>query len=73
MDKSLNDDEKPKQKRTIIVKDVRVFFNTINHAINTMKKSGINAQTLNSETEDYFECLVRIPKSQATSNGKKPA
>jgi ParB family chromosome partitioning protein len=73
VDKSLNDDEKPKQKRTIIVKDVRVFFNTINHAINTMKKSGINAQTLNSETEDYFECLVRIPKSQATSNGKKPA
>lgn len=72
VDKSL-DGEKPKQKRTIVVKDVRVFFNTISHAIKTMKKSGIDAQTLNSETDDYYECLVRIPKSQATSNGKKPA
>ncbi len=37
-----------------------------------MKQSGINAQTLKSETDEYIECLVRIPKTQATG-GKKPA
>lgn len=74
IDKLLAGSEKPKKtKRTVVVKDVRIFLNTINHAIETMKQSGINAQTLKSETDEYIECLVRIPKGQATSGGKKPA
>jgi len=56
-----------------IVKDVRIFFNTISHAVDTMKKSGIPAQTLRSETDGYIECVVRIPKAQATAGGKRPA
>ncbi len=36
-----------------------------------MKQSGITAQTLQSETDDYIECVVRIPKTQATAGGKK--
>lgn len=63
--------EKP--RRMFIVKDVRIFFNTISHAVDTMKKSGIPAQTLRSETEGYIECIVRIPKAQATAGGKRPA
>ena len=48
-------------------------MNTIEHAIETMKLSGINAQTLRSETDDYIECIIRIPKAQATTPGKRPA
>lgn len=59
-------------KRIFIVKDVRVFLNTINHAIEAMKLSGINAQSCKSETDEYIECIVRIPKN-ATAGGKKPA
>ncbi|QEY35190.1 ParB/RepB/Spo0J family partition protein [Caproiciproducens galactitolivorans] len=74
IDNFLQGNEKPKKtKRTVVVKDVRIFLNTINHAIETMRQSGINAQTLKSETDEYIECLVRIPKAQATSGGKKPA
>lgn len=69
----LNEKEKKKAKRTVIVKDVRIFMNTIEHAIETMKLSGINAQTLRSETDDYIECVIRIPKAQATTPGKRPA
>lgn len=65
--------KKSKAKHVFIVKDVRVFLNTINHAIETMKQSGINAQTLKSENEEYIECVVRIPKSEATAGGRKPA
>ncbi|MFU0832036.1 MAG: Nucleoid occlusion protein [Oscillospiraceae bacterium] len=61
------------QKKTPVIKDVRIFLNTIAHAIATMQKSGISAQTLQSETDDYIECVVRIPKSQAYAGGKKPA
>jgi len=73
VDKLLTETDKPKSKRTFVIKDVRIFFNTINHAIETMKLSGINAQALKSETDDYIECVVRIPKAQASTNGQKPA
>lgn len=62
-----------KQRRTFVIKDVRIFLNTISHAVKTMKESGIPAQTLQSETDEYFECIVRIPKTHATAGGKKPA
>ena len=54
--------QKQISKRTFIVKDIRVFLNTIDHAIETMKLSGINAITQKNETEEYIECVVRIPK-----------
>ena len=73
VEKLLNEKDTPKSKRTFVIKDVRIFFNTINHAIETMKMSGIDAQTLKSETDDYIECVVRIPKAQAVTGGQKPA
>lgn len=73
VEKLLSGKKKVKSKHIFIVKDVRVFLNTINHAIDAMKLSGINAQTLKSETDEYIECVVRIPKKQATAGGQKPA
>lgn len=46
-----------------LVRDVRVFFNTVNHAVDIMKKGGIAAETSRRETKDYIECTVRIPKN----------
>ncbi|MCI1954799.1 MAG: ParB/RepB/Spo0J family partition protein [Oscillospiraceae bacterium] len=71
--KLIASEETGKQHQTLIIKDVRIFLNTISHAVETMKQSGISAQTLKSETEEYIECIVRIPKAQATAGGKKPA
>lgn len=73
VEKLLCGEKEGSQKRRPVIKDVRIFLNTISHAIATMKQSGISAQTLQSETEDYIECVVRIPKTQAYAGGKKPA
>ena len=66
---SLLQEDKPqdlkKPRRTILVRDVRIFLNTIHHAIEMMKQNGIQAQSLKQETEDYFEYVVRIPKNTA--------
>lgn len=51
--------------RKIIIKDLRIFMNTINKAIDTMKLSGIEAERSQRETEEYIEYMVRIPKSTA--------
>ena len=53
--------EKP--KRRFIAKDIRLFINTIDHAVDAMKTAGIQAKAEKTETEDYIECTVRIPKS----------
>lgn len=51
-----------KAKRTFVAKDIRLFINTIDHAVDAMKTAGIEAQTEKKETEEYIECTVRIPK-----------
>lgn len=46
-----------------LFKDVRIFVNTLNHAVETMQRSGIDADSVKTETEEYIEYVVRIPKS----------
>ena len=53
----------PKPERKIAVRDVRIFVNTINKAVDTMRLSGINATSLRSETDEYIEYTVKIPKA----------
>ncbi len=55
-------------KRTFVAKDIRLFINTIDHAVDAMKTAGIDAQTEKKETEEYIECTVRIPKLVRASN-----
>lgn len=45
-----------------LFKDVRIFVNTLNHAVDTMREAGIQADSQKKETDDYIEYLVRIPK-----------
>ncbi len=55
--------EKTKPQRKVIVKDLRIFVNTINKALDTMRMSGINATSSKSETDEYIEYTVKIPKA----------
>lgn len=52
------------KKNHTVIKDVRIFFNTINNAVNLMKESGINAVAVRQEYDEYFEYTVKIPKIQ---------
>lgn len=64
-------EEKDKPKRNIvrIFKDIRIFVNTVNKAIETMKAAGIDAESNKTETDEYIEFTVKIPK---TANTDKP-
>lgn len=55
-----------KPHRKIAVRDVRIFVNTINKAVDTMRLSGIKAVSRRSETDDYIEYTVKIPKTSVT-------
>lgn len=45
------------------LKDVRIFVNTVRHAIDVMKKNGIEADAEENEFEEYYEYIIHIPKS----------
>ncbi|WP_082020694.1 ParB/RepB/Spo0J family partition protein [Candidatus Soleaferrea massiliensis] len=59
----LSHQNKRKPHRQLIVKDVRLFLNTISKAVETMVQSGIQAVTTTQEIDGYIEYVVRIPKS----------
>ncbi|NLT58466.1 MAG: ParB/RepB/Spo0J family partition protein [Clostridiales bacterium] len=50
-------------RRKGIIKDVRIFFNTINRALSIMKESGVAADAKMLEQEDHYEYIIKIPKS----------
>lgn len=44
--------------------DVRIFINTINHAVETMKKAGIRADIKKEEQAEDYVYHIKIPKKQ---------
>ncbi len=60
----LTNDSHRRQPAVKLFKDVRIFVNTLNHAVDTMRKAGIEADSAKSETDEYIEYIVRIPKSR---------
>lgn len=53
-----------------VIKDVRIFVNTINKAIDTMRLAGIDAQSDKTDTDNFIEYTIRIPKKQVSDEEK---
>lgn len=56
------------EKRSVMLKDVRLFFNSVNKALNVMKMAGIEAETKKTEYEDYIEYVIRIPNEEKSKD-----
>ena len=54
--------EKAEKKEKLIIKDVRILYNTIDKAVETVRLSGIDVQTLRRENLKDTEIVIRIPK-----------
>ncbi|WP_368182186.1 ParB/RepB/Spo0J family partition protein [Anaerotruncus rubiinfantis] len=58
-------EQHPKSTRLFVVKDLRIFMNTISKAVTTMKLAGIEIDTCKEEDENYINYTMRIPKKSA--------
>ncbi len=58
-----------KPKNPPAIRDIRIFINTVNHAIDAIKRSGLAASSQKHETDDYIEYVVRIKKEVARKTG----
>lgn len=45
-----------------VIKDIKIFVNTIKETISILKRSGVEAKAAQFDRGDYFEFVVRIPK-----------
>lgn len=57
-------EEKPAPRRAFVLKDVRVFLNTITRSIDLMKQGGIEAGMQREETDDSLILTISIPKAK---------
>ena len=60
--------EQAQPKRNFILKDVRVFLNTLSRSLDMMKQGGIDAGMRREETEDSLILTISIPKNKNAAN-----
>ena len=51
-------------KRTFVMKDVRLFLNTLTRSVDVMKQGGIDADVEQQETESAIVLTIHIPKGK---------
>lgn len=56
-----NKEKESYKKRSKVFQNVKIFVNTINKAVETMKAAGIPADSKKITNEDYIEYRVKIP------------
>lgn len=51
-----------KGRRKMVVRDLRIFLNTIKQAVQVIRQAGLNPSFEEQEKEDYWEINIRLPK-----------
>ena len=59
-----------KQHSRVVIRDLRIFLNTIHQAVEIIEESGLNPQVLEQEHPECYEVIIRLPKPM--SRVKKP-
>ena len=54
--------EKVHKRPKVIIKDIRLFFNSFQKTVDAMEQAGIHAKTQQVEKEDCIQYIVTIPK-----------
>jgi ParB family chromosome partitioning protein len=54
----------PAGRRTFILKDVRLFLNSLDRGLRLIREAGVDAESGREETEDAILLTIRIPKQR---------
>ena len=56
----------PKGRKTFILKDVRLFLNSLDRGIRLVREAGVDAQTERTDTEEAILLTIRIPRQPSS-------
>ena len=62
---------KPRKRPMIYIKDIRLFLNTLQRGLETMQRSGLDAQCGKDEDENAITLTITIPKTRSKSKAKQ--
>ena len=57
----------PQKKRLYIIKDVRLFLNSVDRGMETIRRAGVDAHCDRQESEEEITITIQIPKQRAMS------
>ena len=55
----------PQKQPTYVIKDVRIFLNSIRRQLGVMQRAGVNAAVEREDTDDEIRMTIRIPRRSA--------
>ena len=55
----------PKQRSTYIIKDVRLFLNSVERGVRLMQSAGVGAEVGRRDTDEEILLTIHIPKRKA--------
>ena len=64
-----NRTQPPHRRPTYIIKDVRLFLNSVERGIRLMRGAGVGAQVARQDTDSEICLTVRIPKTRRPAAG----
>ncbi|UNC93726.1 nucleoid occlusion protein [Candidatus Contubernalis alkaliaceticus] len=66
----LKDKERPKNmnKKKVVIRDLRIFINTIRQSIKVIKKAGLNPLVTEKDCGNHFEITIRLPKDMESTH-----
>lgn len=56
------------RRRSAVLKDVKLFMNTVNRALEVMKLAGVECDTHETRGDDFLEYTIRISQPQGNGN-----
>ena len=59
-----------KAKRLSLIKDIRLFLNTVDHAVNTMREAGIYVESNRQTQDEYIEYTIKIPTNNSSTKAQ---
>ena len=60
-----NRTEPPRRRPTYVIKDVRLFLNTIRRSMGIMQRAGVDAACEREDTDEEIRLTIRIPRTGA--------
>ncbi len=60
---ALLEEQRPKPTRLVVIKDMRIFLNSIHKAVKIMQGAGIEVLSQKNETDTHVEMVIRVPKA----------
>lgn len=62
-----NEEGEEKGRRKMVVRDLRIFLNTIKQAVQAIRQAGLNPSFQEQEKDDCWEICIRLPKKEKTT------